>query len=437
MPKIIEGLTLSDSLYKLIQDSQKTKCCKLLALVFERVQSSAVAKGDCPCPDCRRARKGQKWLNEKRMGDYFTFREKPGMISYMPKGKKQAITEEGRWERKGRVEIKPAKWIKSMLHPRLAKRLKDHHFAAFDTAVKAEEEAQKISFKIVSIQDAYNSSNYSDDTRPESCMWDRKVGPFYKLLGAKAVVGVNGKGIYVGRAVLWPHVKAKNGQVIQLLDRIYSRSPEVTELFKAHAQEKGWYHKYKQNRSNLLDVVDPDGVAHSWTMTVEAEDEFDEDMYFPYLDTFQGGRDNSSLTNIRHESDKSILFSYTSTDGTREELEDHTGEVMDSDGNWIPEADAVYVDGYGTVSRHNDRFRECEHTNVWYHRDRCVYIRRLSMWVHEDYEEHYLTQEEKAERKRKQEEREKQYLESMKSIQSGWSGIQFVTTYTNSGTTAI
>ncbi len=388
MPQL-GSLHFSDSLFKLIEEHKgKSKCCKLLHQVLSRLGENNAPKGDCPCPECRRARKKVTLLNPKLIGNYFSFREKPGMISYCPKGKTQAINDEGQWSRKGRVEIKPDKWVKSMLHPKLVAKMKDHEFT-FGTIVKAEEEAQKITFKFVSFRDAYNDRNYSSETRPESCMWNREIGPFYELLGAKALIAMNGKGIYVGRAIFWPNVKRENGEVIQLLDRIYTRSPEMTSLFKAHAQEKGWHYKYKQNRSNLKDVVSPDEDVHSWVLTVEADEEFDKEMYFPFLDTFQGGRDNQSITNVKNSDSDFVKFDYASTNGVRETNEDHRGQTQLQDGSWAPIELVVYVDGYGAYLKADPRVKECAHTGNWYMKKFCSYVEHKDFWVNNDYLYHY------------------------------------------------
>ena len=72
----------------------------------------------CAC-ECRVA----KWLMSDyhcihnrlaQIGDYWTFREKQGLITYMPKGRKQEFNNQGDWLRAGREGIKPGKLIRRL-----------------------------------------------------------------------------------------------------------------------------------------------------------------------------------------------------------------------------------------------------------------------------------------------------------------------------------
>lgn len=382
MPTIAPGLTISESLYELIQKSE-TECCAILKHIFQRIAWAQANPPSisCDCDECKRVRRFRKritrLLNKDRIGDYFTFREREGMISFMPSGRTQEFNEDGTWKRPGRQEIKPAKWIRSLIHPRLSSRLKDHIFTKFDTVVKAEEAASKVEFMETGFEEAYDIGNYA--TEFDSCMWNEDVGPFYRAMGATVIVAKNARGQFRGRAVLWPKVHT-GGQTISFLDRIYCDKPEVQHLFKQYAKDQGWHHKLYQSRDSAKDVVSPDGRTHFWTLRVIGNVPDDLDFY-PYLDTFCGG-DDEGLVNT----DKDVPHIYHNTDGTRSEEDLHEGEVQDVDGNWIDEDYAVAV-GDDYYESGDSRICFCENRGEHILRSDAyeVDLGRRTVYIHEDY----------------------------------------------------
>ena len=222
-------------------------------------------------------------FNPSPIGSHFSYREKEGMISYCPKGRYQEVAEFGAWKREGRVEIKPAKFVRALLHPRLAKRYKDHQFAKFAERFSHREQEGKLSFSFESFEDGYDEARYPGG-KIDSCMWGKNVGPFYRSYNAKCLVAKDGTGAFVARAVFWPSVKI-DGQYVPVLDRIYAESPDITEAMISHARESGYWRKVKQSRMEKEWWMKPDGTTTFRTATIEQVKNFTGSFY-PYMDTF-------------------------------------------------------------------------------------------------------------------------------------------------------
>jgi hypothetical protein len=389
--KNTKEVILSNSFWTLLKEqSEGSRVIKILYKSLRRLKmgriSSVRTKCNCGQPACdsftwaegRQVWPGSRIINSALIGDYFTFREAKGMISYMPKGKEQEFNEDGTWKKKNRVARKPGAWMKDMISEAAIKRLgiKDNEFADLATAVKLEELSASLTFREVSFEDAYNSDNYRK--APDSCMWGNRVGPFYRAFGAKCVVCVDGNDQFRARAVVWHDVKDRtNNCDITLMDRIYYDAPEVLAAMCAYAASQGWYRKVNQSRGDN-DFVSPDGAEQSLRLQVKSPGGHVEESFYPYLDTFQNG-DYNSVNNFGDGE-----YSYTSTGGDRGEEDSHDGEAEDTDGNWWPEDEVYCVDGdyYHQDDRRicyceDGEFRmrsECRRVDgSWYPEDEVVY----------------------------------------------------------------
>ena len=350
--KHTKEVILSNSFWTLLKErSEESRAIKIIWKSLRRLRmgriSSVRIKCNCGQPDCGsftysegvRVWPGSRIISENLIGDHFTFREKKGMISYMPKGREQEFLEDGTWALKGRQATSPGKWMRSMFSEAAIKRLgiKDNEFADLATAVKLEELSESLSFREVSFEDAYNSDNYRK--APDSCMWGYKVGPFYRTFGAVAVVCVDGNDQFRARAVVWHDVKDRtNNETITLMDRIYCDAPEVLAAMCAYAASKDWHRKVNQSRGDN-NFVAPDGTEESLRLRVKSPGGHVEESFYPYLDTFQNG-DYNSVNNFGDGE-----YSYTSTGGDRGEEDSHEGEQEDCDGNWWSEDEVYCVDG--------------------------------------------------------------------------------------------
>jgi len=316
-------------------------------------------------------RNKSKLLAEKLPGNHFTFREKTGMISFMPRGREQKFNADGTWKREGRQSMKPARWLRAMLNPRLARRIGDDALGAFATIIKHEELRQMVSFELVPVKDAYNSRKFTAIT---SCMWNQPIKDFYEAFGCQALVAVGGQSAlnkWRGRAIVWSEVevtvegkKKKTG--ITFMDRVYADSEEVSVAMREYAGSQGWFRKLKQNRETDESIMAPDGEGVRAALVVTTETDLSKIRYYPYLDTLAYGRDNFTLSNSKALGAKYTYQQANEGSGTR--TGDHDGEVRDRFLNWIPREDAVQ-DYEGRYIRQDEAV---EIEGYWYHEDSCL-----------------------------------------------------------------
>jgi hypothetical protein len=291
------------------------------------------------------------------VGNHYAYREKEGLVSYCPAGRVQALTENGKWERAGRQETTPARWVRSVLKESRIRTFRDHELAEFTEKFKAAEMRAKVTLEeSTDFAAAYKSSNHtSTDNGMYSCMWDDPVTEFYAGAPCCVLIAKRGDGKMMGRAILWHDVSGTGGA--RFMDRVYGATPEIREMYVAYAKEKGIWKKEKESaqcRSWLL----PDGSRSYNALTVRHSD-LDELAFYPYLDTFLHSTGNT-LTTVGEDGQE---YAYTHTDGSREELDTHAGMVQLNCGDWIDEDDACLVDG------------------AWYHMDDCVTCERSGEWI--------------------------------------------------------
>lgn len=291
-------------------------------------------------------------------GNHYAFREKAGLISYCPAGRVQTIGENGRWERAGRQETTPARWVRSVLKASMVKRLKDHEVAEFAEKFKAEELRGQITLEETSdFIEAYKSSHYphTDDSL-YSCMWNDPIQSFYSNAPCTVLIAKRGDGMYVGRALIWSGVCGTDGA--RFMDRVYSDTPEVREMFISYAREHGLWKKHKESAQCRTWVL-PDGNLSAACLSITVED-LDSQGFYPYMDTFHRSQGDTMTSCVDDDEDE---YQYHSTSGNREELNPHKGQVQLHDGDWIDEEEA------------------CEVNGRWYHSDDCVLCDNSGEWI--------------------------------------------------------
>jgi hypothetical protein len=318
------------------------------------------------------------------MGDYFTLRESEGLITYMPAGRTQQLNSDGSWKREGRQGIKPAKWLRSVLSPRLAKRIPDHVFADFATKFKASEESGKIIFEIATFEQAYKEANYHDG-KISSCMWDEPVAAFYECYPCRVLIARDSKQ-YRGRAIVWDKVANLS---TPLMDRVYADSPEVAEAFFRHAAEQGWTRKAHQNNGCFTLFTSPSGdevTCRAGTLYVNPTSDLGDVEFWPYMDTFRAMDDCGRCHNSNDEDGASYLLDCT--DGDREEVNNHEGEVLCADGDWRDEDRVVCVSGE-YYADDDDDVVYCSHSSEYIMRSDAYEVnmggRIGTVYIHEDY----------------------------------------------------
>ena len=362
-------IILSSSLKNLILDlSNSSPCCKMVQRALDRISV------------CKKTR----LLNPELIGNYFTLRENEGQITYMPRGREQQFSDSGSWKREGRQGMKPAKWLRSILNPRLSKRINDSLFADFATKFKAEETAGKMSFEFVSFSEAYRRDNFKPGIT--SCMWDEDISPFYECFPCRALVCEDGRGKYHGRAIVWDKV---SGLDTPLMDRVYSTSPEIEELFFQYAASNGITRKRGQNASCFSQFISPDGselYKSSDSLRVTPDSRLSSVDFWPYLDTFRSMIESGEIFNSGNEDGASYLLDHT--DGERTEIDQNEGKTLCADGEWYDEDECVYV---GSEYHHQDSddIVVCNRSDEYILRSDayCVEMggRIGTIYIHEDY----------------------------------------------------
>ena len=362
-------MNISASLRTLLQDlAADTPCCRLVNRALWRIKVG----------------KRSRLLNPSPMGDFFTLRESEGLITYMPAGREQKMNDDGSWKREGRQGIKPAKWLRSILAPRLSKRIPDHVFADFATKFRASEDAGKITFEIATFEQAYKESNYQDG-RIQSCMWDEPVAAFYERFPCRVLIAKDSKQ-FRGRAIIWDTV---NGLAMPLMDRVYADSPEVQEAFFRHATEQGWTRKAQQNNACFTLFTSPSGeeVTHRTdTLYVKPTSSLGGVSFWPYMDTFRAMTDCERFYNSDDEDGAAFILN--DQNGDREEVNQHEGEVLCADGEWRDENSVVCVDGE-YYADDDDGVVYCHHSQEYIMRSDAYEVdmggRIGTVYIHEDY----------------------------------------------------
>ena len=290
-------------------------------------------------------------------GNHYAYREKAGLISYCPAGRTQGVTDGGKWERAGRQETTPARWVRSVLRPSTVQRLRDHEVAEFAEKFRAEELRGAVELvEMADFEAAYKSLNYATtEGGLYSCMWDEPVHHFYGGAPCKVLIAKRGDGKLVGRAILWDNVSGTGGA--RFLDRVYSASPEIREMFINYARENGIWKKDKES-AQCRTWLKPDGTASYAMLTVEHRD-LEGVSFYPYMDTFS----HSCGDTMTSGGEDGQEYAYSATNGTREQLDTHKGMVQLDNGDWIDEEDA------------------CEVNGSWYHIDQCVTCERSGEWI--------------------------------------------------------
>ena len=223
--------------------------------------------------------------------NFISFRENKGLISFMPFGKTQETATDGRWLLKGRQTMKPAKFARSVLNPRLVKRLNDKHFNLFATKFKTFEESTESVLEPTTFQVAYTEKPDEWKFSTGSCMRNKPVVEFYSCFDCQPLIIKTKDNLISGRAILWNTVDLVNvitNEVVAsapFLDRIYS-PPEFSELFIRHAEENDYIHRGVSG-----------GIGRIYYKNTEFRDVYVRttgktvftNKWIPYMDTFRYG----------------------------------------------------------------------------------------------------------------------------------------------------
>ena len=284
-------------------------------------------------------------------------------MTYTLPNKDTVMTENDRWEKKGRQSGKYGKILRKVLVEQVPRfKINDSELEQLVNHLKAC--ADNGEFQIVSGEDIqywYDGDRYAEyedtGTLGQSCM---RHDISYMELYAKnpdvceMVILVKDEQLY-GRALLWEG---------KWMDRIYGSDSTIT-AFKAYAKRKGFHAKSAQNSDNYDRWINPEtGEEYCQNITINLDTDCD---YYPYADTFffidiEGGMISNSEIG-----DGSQL---RSTDGDLQ----YENRIYDEiDDRYIHSEDAVYMDytGYYTHVRNTGY---CEITCEYYLEDDMIIL---------------------------------------------------------------
>ena len=260
--------------------------------------------------------------------NYITMRTN-GMISYLPSDKPHIVNADGSWNRQGRQEMKPGKFIKKFFIPLAFKYITDSEIEKFSNIYRGNCDGGE--FKIGKgqiIKDVYNMQ-HEGGTLGSSCMaGDSDYLDIYSENKCVSILYLIKGEILNGRAILWEI----NGETY--MDRVYYKEDYIKEMFLNFAKENNFHHKYEQNYHNKTWWVSPNGEKFEKVLKINLVTDFDQ---YPYIDTFTYGGEGFLI----NDKGDNCYFQYKNTDGSREE----TGRVYDSLNDlYIDENSAVYID---------------------------------------------------------------------------------------------
>lgn len=327
-----------------------------------RVLVEDIADGGCPVAEALlKARRFRHAHARKLAGNHFSFREKAGLISFLPAGRTLVMNDAGLWARDGRQEQKPVKWAKSVLAGWQLSRLRDEQFSAFAARFAAAENASALRVELVEdVGAVYGDRNHCEQYVGVACMQQshkadydngrgERVGDFYERAGAQVLTVRRGDGRLEGRAIYWPKIQGLGANVAGL-DRVYG-SPEVLEMVKSWARENGVAMRANpQSGGNTAWMLNGESLGRG--AYVVPEGDLCDAGWYPYMDTFRYQDEDGDLWT---EDDKDrTVYEYTSVHGDREERNRHEGEVQLHNGTWIDEDDAYYVESEGEYYASDD-----------------------------------------------------------------------------------
>ncbi len=337
--------------------------------------------------------------------NYFTFRERAGMISYCPANREQEINEDGTWARKGRQEITPAKWARKILCDRLNAEFSDAAISEFASAFNAQERANEVRIEVTDdeevmdrvIQEIHDRGGYS-------CMAGDPVGHWYSKQGLKMAVAYDGNGAAVARALLWPSVETNTHNKVPMMERIYAAHNHalslsaLEDILKKWAFENGYWHK--KNQSNDCDTLICGEMRTTAVFTTVPHRPSVLWSYLPYLDTFYWAVGttlySSELACAADNEDGTEAEEFRSTAGHTSatkvvcgsELVDESKLVETVDGDRVLIEDATYCeDDCEYYPDGDDRLVYCDSYEDMRLRENCrsVYIAGRYRIVHEDH----------------------------------------------------
>jgi len=190
------------------------------------------------------------------------------------------------------------------------------------------------------IKEAYLDKNYSSvkGSLGNSCMRYKSCQEyldFYSNYDVKILVLLNQYDEIMGRALIWENVYNNIGDNFVFMDRIYTCNENHESMFKDYAIKHGYAYKKRQSYDYRLNVIYKDKVYDYCEMSIIGSGYFNDNSYFPYLDTFLYCSDSMELSN------KDGQYCLNDTSGRYET------NGINVNGVWYSEDEVVYSEVYG------------------------------------------------------------------------------------------
>lgn len=255
-------------------------------------------------------------------------------------------------------------------------------------------------FEVVEGEDitqCYNGDSYAspNGTLGGSCMRYDECESYFvvyednaKMLILKAM-DCSDRVLY-GRAILWDNVElVGQNRTIKVMDRIYTSSTELEEIFKSWAEENNYHHKCSQNYSStkvMLDknneIIELNGVARVNVGKLYSK--------YPYMDTFDHLSPDHKylyvgLAEVHKEAgitpQNGRVVNFRDTEGNQLTTCDHCGATIKSERAYRNSIDADDYD-YDDYDEYYDGDFICK--GCW--DEKYVYIRKVGTVIREEYE---------------------------------------------------
>jgi hypothetical protein len=290
-------------------------------------------------------------------GNFFDLRN--GEISFHPKPENQKI-EHGIWKREGRQLIKIGKLIQSLnivfFDDNNNKKIPQTDelyyklLIRYSEIITAKVNSDKLSDEIKISNDPsgiYTMKLFGSDlgSLNNSCMRNtsahscKKGACMYNKFGAKIAYIERNDCLYA-RALVWENVKVKETEkTFTFMDRIYGNEATIAYLIE-FAEKNEWLHKIEQNSysqevTNGNDQYTIDCVSLPQQLVI-----IDDDVYKPYMDTFNYIADKKVLLAINKENRISCITMRSSYCLT-EHLQENMGVFELSDGYGYVEEEEI------------------------------------------------------------------------------------------------
>lgn len=229
----------------------------------------------------------------KKNGDYIEFVDST-TISYIPKSKIDVFNKNPD-RNKYEVKIKVGRFISRFMRPEVLKEYTHpSDIEQFVNEYKSYFDCDESKLKIVSGSDIlkyYHEENYlcsgNGGTLWKSCMRQSNRNKFMKLYESNDVqmlVFLTDNDKVRARALLWKAID-DNGNIYNIMDRIYIIYDHDTNFFINWAQRNGFYTKWEQTAYNESTFRDSNGNPIILELKIVlSKKDF---TYYPYLDTFK------------------------------------------------------------------------------------------------------------------------------------------------------